>query len=205
MRISRTFAVVAIGALACTVWLGCTGEDATPPSAGSVETLCDELCRKTLATCNTGAKQMFRTTEQCVATCRSFDPGVEGIATGNTIRCRIAEVDKGNCNGAGLLGGDVCGKPCDGFCRAEAVACKAAATRKYDSEGSCVEQCETELVFVASAAQGADQPFTGDNTLNCRAQHLLLSFADPDPHCGHLDPVNSIPCSGPKPGADAGR
>lgn len=194
--------VVAFGALACTAWIACAGEDVTATTADSVENLCDQLCKKVVANCNTGDKQMFRTVEQCMTTCLTLEPGVVSTTSGNTIRCRIAEVDKGNCNGAGVLGGGVCGKPCDGFCRVEAATCADAGTRAYDTEGECIETCEAQLMFDPASAQGISQPFTGADTLNCRAQHLILAETEKDPHCGHLA-VKSVPCSGPKPG-DAG-
>lgn len=193
-------AVVAV-ALA---WLGCTGEDPPSTSGDTVADLCDELCTKVLSTCNEGAKQMFRDTAQCVESCQALDPGVAGSTTGNTIRCRIAQVDARDCNGAGVLGGGKCGQRCDGYCRVAATACAALpeAQRPYRNEADCVETCDGQLRFDPTATEGANQPFVGEDTLNCRTPHLLFALSDPQTHCGHLG-VRSPPCSGASP-ADAG-
>ena len=180
------------------LWLGCTGEDApaapTSNTGASLSQLCDELCRKTMAACTTGANLIYRSVEQCVQTCNKLEPGLEGTTTGNTIRCRIAEVNAGNCNGAGPLGGGKCGRVCDGFCRVSAASCKEL--NPFTSEGTCVETCEGQIAFDPAAPQGAEQPFNGRNTLNCRAQHLLLTFTEPGTRCAHLG-VQSPPCSAP--------
>lgn len=201
-----TFAAGA-AALVAVVWLGCSGDD-TSSSPGVVtdpNVLCDQLCKRVIGTCNEGAKRMFRTEEQCIKACLMFDTGVVGGTTGNTIRCRLAQAEAGNCNGAGILGGTACGSPCDGFCRVTAKTCtgSGAAQNPFGTEETCVETCESKIRFDSAASQGTEQEFFGADTLNCRAQHLLLALSQQDPHCSH-GAVESAVCKGAGAGADAG-
>lgn len=201
-----TFAAGA-AALVAVVWLGCSGDD-TSSSPGVVtdpNVLCDQLCKRVIGTCNEGAKRMFRTEEQCIKACLMFDTGVVGGTTGNTIRCRLAQAEAGNCNGAGILGGTACGSPCDGFCRVTAKTCtgSGAAQNPFGTEETCVETCESKIRFDGAASQGTEQEFFGADTLNCRAQHLLLALSQQDPHCSH-GAVESAVCKGAGAGADAG-
>jgi hypothetical protein len=194
--VTSTFLLVVAGAA-----VACTGEDAstrTPfeDAAATASELCGQMCTKAMTQC-TGAQTIYADEAQCVATCKALDLGVAGSGAGNTIRCRIAQLQAGNCSGGGVLGGNVCGAPCDGFCKVTSKACSAATqvANPFGDEGTCLETCRASLRFDPNAAQGGDISLTSD-TLNCRAQHLLLATKDPDPHCGHLK-VPSPVCTAP--------
>jgi hypothetical protein len=177
----------------------CVGDDGATESSSAA--LCDEYCTKVIATC-TGGQAMYSSKAQCLSTCSALRPETETSAAGNTVRCRLNQVQAGNCAGAGLTGGGACGQPCEGFCRVTAKAC-APDLLPLGGEGSCLETCRTEIRYDPAKADGVAQPLDGEDTLNCRAQHLLLALSEPSPHCLHLRTTAS-PCNRAPAAKDAG-
>jgi hypothetical protein len=182
--------VLALGLVG--VAFGCTASDPAP--AASSDATCSTYCTRILDEC-TGANAMYRDNTQCLAACKALDPANETGKSGNTVNCRLARLDNKDCPGAGLLGGGVCGQRCDGFCKVTIATCGTQADPPFDGIGSCVEQCTSSIPFDPNATEGVDQPLNGEDTLNCRVQHLLLAIEQPVPHCGHLR-VQSSMCNG---------
>ena len=175
---------------AAAVVVACSASDPAPAPAG--DALCSTYCNRILAEC-TGADTMYRDSAQCMTACKDLDPVNETGETGNTVKCRVGQLDKKNCRSAGPLGGGVCGQRCDGFCKIVQATCSTQAAPPYPDLGTCTEECNTVLRFDPAAPEGIEQPFTGEDTLNCRVQHLLLAFKDPNPHCNHVA-VQSAQC-----------
>lgn len=197
MSSTSSFAVVS----AFVVLAACTGDDVATGKrpfedpAATASQLCDEMCTKALTKCS-GDATIYAETSECLATCQALDLGVAASGTGNTVRCRIAQLDANNCKGGSVLGGGVCGGPCDGFCKLTSKACPGGAGKvanPFGDEGTCLETCRAKFRFDPDGPQGGAISIDTD-TLNCRSQHLLLATKNPDPHCTHL-PENSSLCS----------
>jgi hypothetical protein len=197
---------VAVGALLF-VCFGCVGDDPGPTGAGSTETAsCQEYCDAVLVGC-TGPLRAYDNAGQCLATCALMAPGKVGDR-GNTVACRLPHAKAGSgrqtCMNASAYGGGVCGDRCDAFCELVDKNCIAplGAAAPYASKPDCVEACQ-KIRYDSTGVEGPGQAFDGEDTLNCRMFHLILSLDDRVGHCPHTA-VQSATCRSRDGGASDG-
>ncbi len=111
------------------------------------------------------------------------------------MECRLAQAKlaatKEACIIAGPYGGDVCGRRCEAFCTAVENNCASLGpAAPYGSRATCIETCNG-FRLDPLVGEGPDQPFKGQNTLNCRGFHMILSLDDKATHCPHTGLVSA--------------
>jgi hypothetical protein len=197
-------ALVAVTALivsASVSFTACVGD--SPPPAGD---MCERYCSTVAGAC-TGPNRQYRNDAECRAACAHLPEGTESDGALNTVGCRLrqarAAATTDQCNAAGPFGGGVCGSRCESFCTITARACgeELGPLQPYRSEATCLEQCSL-FTFDPDEGEGPDQPFSGNDTVNCRSHHLILALQDAEGHCPHTAPASSV-CRSASP-TDAG-
>lgn len=171
---------------------GCVGED---PTDAKVD-LCPQYCDAVIANCQ-GDLRAFDNRDQCLTACALMQQGKEGDTGVDTVGCRLSHAKVGQspdeCRKASAYGGGACGPTCDVFCGivdANCIQPLDAASAAYPSRSTCTEEC-AGIRYDAAGKEGTAQPFQGENTLNCRMFHLILSLADRVGHCPHTKLVSS--------------
>ncbi|HVJ90206.1 MAG TPA: hypothetical protein VM580_10420 [Labilithrix sp.] len=158
-------------------------------SGADADQLCGEYCESVLRNC-TGDNRAFDNRDQCLKVCALLPPGKEGDQT-NSVACRLpqakAGVAKATCANASAFGGEICGNRCDTFCDLVSTICiePLGQSAPFPSKADCVETCQG-MTYDSAGVEGPGQPFGGEDTLNCRMFHLLLSVDDPQGHCPHV-------------------
>lgn len=192
--LSSSIALLGFGALGALTMPACVSDAPTP----NVPT-CDEYCKVVDANC-AQEKQQYRDEAECLKTCSLLEAGRADDTNANTVGCRInqakAATTLAQCVAAGPFGGGVCGSRCTAFCSIVGKNCLSLENPIYGgSEGTCNEECPS-FRFDPNEGEGPLQEFLGNNSLNCRSYHLILSLkspADAQNHCPHAG-VESATC-----------
>jgi hypothetical protein len=186
LRLAKITVVAAVS------WIGCTGDTSTGATAVPI---CVRYCDALEANC---AGLEYKNRDECLKACAFMKEGNEGDAD-DTVGCRLAfakaasKGDSAACRKASAYGGNSCGDPCATFCRMNDRICISgsdASPKPYTSESSCFEQCKTRPIAYDPNGDEGPQGFAGDDTLNCRMFHLLLSIDDQAGHCPHTAAVS---------------
>jgi hypothetical protein len=150
---------------------------------------CDAYCAAVNTNC-TGPNRQYRSDEECKRMCAFLPLGTEADRAQNTVGCRLASAKLGQsrdvCAAAGAWGGDVCGRRCDTFCAINEASCGTLGAGAPYQKGDCLEKACPALRFDPAVGDSPDQAFDGDDTLNCRAFHLVLATDNAlATHCPH--------------------
>ena len=197
-------------------------EDRTYDGAAAPSPQCQQYCNLAKSIC-TGNNAIYSGDATCLATCKLLDLGDELEPAGNTVACRVSQLNNalqdteadsvaGFCAAAGPGGNGRCGSNCEDYCALYVQACDGAqpalVASQYADQDQCLSHCkgltDTPKISLQSSYM------TGADTLQCRLAHLSAAASEPDTHCGHAqlqvqakpDPKNSGPCVDP-PDADA--
>lgn len=163
------------------------------PDGGDKQEACNQYCDAVMTNC-TGELRAFDNRQQCMMMCNFMPMGKIGDRS-NSIQCRAsfaqAGTSKENCIRASAYGGGVCGDRCDTFCDLVDQNCiqPLGVTAPYRSKSDCVEECQS-ITYVEGGAEGPGQPVAGEDTLNCRMYHLILSLSDRVGHCPHVGKIS---------------
>ncbi|MBX3186730.1 MAG: hypothetical protein KF819_06930 [Labilithrix sp.] len=166
--------------------------------------LCDKYCTTVTKNCE-GTNRQYRDVADCMRLCALLPQGNAGDRTLDTVACRLANAevatDRAACAKAGPWGGDACGKRCESFCGVISRSCAKLASPPYVDNEDCLRSA-CAFTFDPTAGDGPDQDFDGDDTLNCRAFHLMLAIDDAlQGHCPHTKRVSDT-CMARDAGAD---
>ncbi|MCA9587044.1 MAG: hypothetical protein KC657_16935 [Myxococcales bacterium] len=150
---------------------------------------CEAYCATVNKNC-TGPNRQYRSDEECRRLCAFLSPGTAADRAQNTVGCRLANAKLGQskevCAAAGAWGGDVCGRRCETFCAINEASCGTLGGGAPYEKGDCLEKACPVLRFDPAVGDGPDQAFDGDDTLNCRAFHLVLATDNAlATHCPH--------------------
>ncbi|HVH47176.1 MAG TPA: hypothetical protein VM925_32785 [Labilithrix sp.] len=184
------------GGLVPLVTSACVSED---PGSGPPAPTCERYCSLVAQKCG-GPNQQYRDTAECLSACSLLELGSATDGDTNSIGCRMRKAESAATQSAsvdaGPFGGGVCGSRCASYCRIVGKSCLELETPIFGgSEGTCNEQCPT-FRFDPNEGEGPLQEFAGNNSLNCRSHHLILSLkspADAKNHCPHAG-VDSATC-----------
>lgn len=187
--------------LAATAAMGCNGilgiddrtlvEDTTGLS-------CQNYCDAIQAACTDAFKE-YETPEACLATCAKLELGTADDTSGNTVGCRMRNVqlakDTGElgdyCPISGPVGGGTCGTRCDNFCALYVPSCTGFA--ESADAATCPAFCQNSPDnpdWDPGIAEQKDH----DASIQCRIWHLANAFLDPTLHCNHAAGVTK--CEG---------
>jgi hypothetical protein len=189
-------------------------EDRTFDGPAAPSALCQQYCSLAKSIC-TGNNAIYSGDETCLSTCRLLDPGDELEPGGNTVACRISQLNNaeqdseadsisGFCAAAGPGGNGKCGSNCVDYCALYVQACSGAqaalVANQYADQDLCVSHCKG-LTDTPKVSLQSSYTMGGDN-LQCRLAHLSAAASAPETHCGHAqlqvqskpDPKNSGPC-----------
>ena len=170
--------------------LGACVSDAPPTGAP-----CGEYCERVTAT-RAGPLRAYDNAQQCRSACVLMPSGA--AENENSVECRLRAAqsggDQATCSAASAFGGDACGSRCDAFCELVTRNCiePLGNAGPYRSKADCVEACGA-MRYDPALGEGTAQPIDGDDTLNCRMLHLLLSLGDRAGHCPHVA-AESVTC-----------
>ena len=157
----------------------------------SKEDVCAEYC-ETIETYCKGDNRQYRTSEQCLAVCKTLEIGREKDKEGNTAYCRAnnaAEAEDNPdtfCIASGPGGGGICGDGCESFCHIQTAVC-TGDNRQYPTTTECMTKCED---FDLSATYSSD--INDGDTFACRLAQLTLAAVSPDKHCPGIAPDSSV-------------
>jgi len=171
---------------------GAAGDTSTTPPSPQCQTYCSlaaEVCG--------GNNAIYADESTCFGVCALLPPGEEIEPTGNTVACRVNQLQVAQqvtpgepatlpsyCAAAGPGGNDKCGSNCESYCLLYAGACQAdqpqLGNTQYNQK-TCVEKCQglTNLDTFDWMST-----YTGD-TLQCRLTHTSAATVDPKTHCVH--------------------
>jgi hypothetical protein len=161
--------------------------DAPAICASACENYCDIMTKN----CN----DIFVDKTACLTQCANFPTsGSKGVATGNTLQCRVyhAKVAKANAavhcpHAAPLSGGGQCGSGCEHFCDVALNSCPADGENAiYKDRAQCLDACS----YFPEGAQGAKS----GNSLTCRLHHANLARDAPQTHCSHASATGGGVC-----------
>jgi hypothetical protein len=184
--------LVAFGVLASIVVGACVSDDP------GVKVDCNAYCTVIAKACG-GDNIQYRDTAECMKVCSLLPIGSATDGDTNSIACRLNKAQSAktlsDCIAAGPFGGGVCGTRCAAYCTIAGKSCFSLPNPIFSgSEGTCNEACPS-FHFDPNEGEGPKQDFWGENTLNCRSFHLILSTKSPDDaktHCPHADIVSSV-------------
>jgi hypothetical protein len=200
------FVAIAIQALACNTILGIdkatfdptvdSGADAANVDPNS----CRAYCRTMGANCS-GANQAYTSINTCELVCATYETGVAGEQSNDSLACRITRAKDTTtnpattCPKAGALATE-CTEPCAAFCAQASTLCKPLGLFNYASVAECKTACATwPYVKAGGVGPGGDLVFSNGNTLNCRLYHLQSAYegtaTSARTHCPHTDVVSA--------------
>lgn len=195
-RRRRIFAgALATGLVALTIAaMGCNGIlgiDERTLAADEGALSCQAYCDTIQATC-TAEFQEYQTPEACLSTCGQLPLGTESDTSGNTVGCRLHNVqlakDTGElvdyCPISGPVGGGSCGDRCENFCALFVPTCAAYTT--YADQASCLAFCQQSPDNPVWDPRDPNQK-DHDASIQCRIWHLANAVLDPTLHCTHAD------------------
>ncbi len=207
-------ALLLLGASACNLVLGideATLEDSTSTSTtsstsssgtggagGDGPLTCAKYCDVVNAACTAENTEYF-SNEVCLTMCATFDPGMPGDTTNDSLNCRYGHALKAaadpvhECQKAGPLAIE-CTNPCSAFCLLDVALCPPGeGLFPYASAAECKTACMAYTYLVS--AEQTDPTTVGDilflagNTLNCRIYHLESAIgtasSSKTTHCPH--------------------
>jgi hypothetical protein len=158
--------------------------------------LCEQYCDRVQTACVDAIRQ-YASREACLAVCALLEPGAAGVATGNTVRCRLARAQLAAgtgepgmyCFSAGPGGAGICGDDCEGYCTLMTAKCQ-----ELGSYAECLSACGD----VPDLSQPPDNVTFSANiddgdSLQCRLYHVSAATLDPDLHCTHA--AGGAPCN----------
>jgi hypothetical protein len=159
---------------------------------------CQAYCDTIQATC-TAEFQEYQTPEACLSTCGQIPLGAESDTSGDTVGCRMHNVqlakDTGElgdyCPISGPVGGGSCGDRCENFCTLFVPTC--AAYTAITDQASCLTFCQTSPDNAVWDPQDPNQK-DHDASIQCRIWHLANAVLDPTLHCGHA--AGTTKCEG---------
>lgn len=163
--------------------------DAASESGGltCIPAECSELCSLVTAQC----ENAYPTPDHCAYMCRNYPRGSDADGE-NTLECRLRYAREGNCEASHTNGGDICGDPCEMYCKLEQQNCATADVSLYDSQRQCRTACE--LLDPAGPYDDWQFSVEGD-TVQCRTYHLGLPSAEfPADHCHHAGLFDTAHC-----------
>jgi len=157
---------------------------------------CQAYCATMKTNC-TGANQAYTSQATCELVCATFESGVPGETTNDSLACRITHAKDTvadpatTCPKAGALATDCSPDPCSSFCAQASALCKPLNLFQYASVSACKTACaKWPYIKAGDGAIAGDLVFASGNTLNCRLYHLQSAY-DPttpkaaDVHCPH--------------------
>jgi hypothetical protein len=187
LRIAAALAALTLGAGACNAVLGIDERTYDPATAGDAGagggSLCDSYCAAAQSVC-TGDTAIYGNAAVCLATCAKMVPGTMADTTGNTVGCRLHQLEAAQeehkpaqyCPAAGPGGDGACGSDCDGYCELMLGICPQV----FDNATECQAACK---------AVPRLPPYTAnialENSIECRLYHLTNASLDPGTHCPH--------------------
>jgi hypothetical protein len=178
-------------------------EDTSSPVAPS----CAEYCDLFMASCALSPE--FANGTDCLKYCETFGQipaGVAGADSGNSLGCRITELEKAtadgfdgkmidSCRAAGPSGGNVCGTWCENYCHLAIKNCSDEPTF-FETFNECTEACSQ------FPTDGEVASAKGD-TVQCRIYHLGVAGDDlsggAGVHCPHGSVAGTGACEPPDP------
>jgi hypothetical protein len=165
---------------------------------------CTEYCDLIDSRC-TAENAVYPNTEACMAVCALMEPGALGDASGNTLECRMAQLNASDfevpmrCPAAGPGGNGSCGANCESFCKLRQQVCDGVQPAAPDI---------ADPMFCNDACQGlADTKGSGvsaqaTDTLQCRLIEVSLAAVSPSAAAStcresQLVPENDRVCNDP--------
>lgn len=177
---------------------GAAGSAGTVGDAGNnsgPSALCQQYCTQVMDICKT-PNSAYADVSTCLGICALLPPGEAVEKTGNTVMCRLNQLNNqtitgeastlaDTCAKAGPGGAGVCGSNCESYCQLYQAACQADqpqldVTPQYDPK-QCAAACEG---LRDTGSFDTDDNYTGD-TLQCRLVHTSAATVDPQRHCVH--------------------
>jgi hypothetical protein len=171
---------------------------------------CQDYCTKIGNLCTT-PNSAYADITTCLGICRLFPPGEAIEKTGNTLACRLNQLNNqlitgepstlaDTCANAGPGGAGVCGSNCESYCQLYQAACQEdqpqlEGTPQYDAT-QCKAACEG---LRDTGSFDTDSNYTGD-TLQCRLVHTSAATVNPKEHCAHAQlqaQGQAMPAPGP--------
>lgn len=187
---------------------GVAEEDA---SAGSTSPACKSYCEDAIANCK-DELAVYSGQEICESLCQHFPVGNPKDPKGNTLACRAQQArlagttgePEVHCPNAGPGGNSRgnnigCGSDCEAYCYLHPILCDIEGETPLEEE-ECLRQCaglrEKPTFDVVDDHDGED-------SVECRLQHLTSASAAPLEHCWHtaMAPRPESPCAD-LPGAE---
>ena len=186
---------------------GAAGEagGSSAPSAA-----CTQYCGMIMDMCKTPSSA-YADKVTCLGICELIPPGEVIEKTGNTLVCRMNQLNNqlitgeastlaDTCAKAGPGGAGVCGSDCESYCQLYQAACQADqpqldVTPQYDPK-SCEAACQG---LKDTGGFDTDANYTGD-TLQCRLVHTSAATVNPREHCVHAQlqaQGQAMPAPGP--------
>jgi hypothetical protein len=178
-------------------------EDTSTPVAPT----CGEYCELFMASCAESPE--FANATHCLNYCETFGKipaGEVGAVSGNSLACRITELEKtkaegfegklsDSCRAAGPSGGNVCGTWCENYCHLAIKNCSGEVTY-FETFNDCKQACsEFPTDGEVASAQG--------DTVQCRIYHLGVAGDDlsggAEIHCPHGSVSGTGACEPPDP------
>jgi hypothetical protein len=172
---------------------------------------CIQYCRLQTENCPEELKNFLRP-DDCLALCAYYPTGE---ATGNTLNCRLDQVQKARdteailycaaSSRAGSINGEQrCGEACETYCQLVLTVCENAfADAGANREQVCWDECrrldnDGHTVDPLACRDGGDDERAGD-TVQCRLWHVgaaalaaRLNNGELSTHCGHA--IGGGPC-----------
>ncbi len=157
---------------------------------------CQKYCSLAKDVCG-GTNALYADDSTCLGICALLLPGEEIEPQGNTVACRINQLEVAQqvtpgepatlpdyCAKAGPGGNGTCGSNCESYCQLYAGACQAdqpqLGNTQYNQK-TCVAKCQglTNLDTFDWMSN-----YSGD-TLQCRLAHTSAATVNPGEHCVH--------------------
>ena len=119
----------------------------------------------------------------CMQAFANIDPGTLADENKNTLGCRMKYLNT-SCRFAGPTGGGRCGSVLENVCNISTTTCNGTVESSYPNYADCV----TGLSSIGAqwgSAQGSNAD--GENSLECRVYHAIVSMKFGATHCGHYN------------------
>lgn len=142
---------------------------------------CKQYCDVVANACS-GARAVYESTAECMAACKTFEPGTHEDTVENTLGCRLyhayssLDAPKLHCPHAGPSGDGHCGGDnCETYCPLIEAACPEAYAAEFPATSDCLEACA--LLEGAEKDQGyaLESPSDGDN-VQCRIRYAVKAL-----------------------------
>jgi hypothetical protein len=198
IRLARApFLILILGALssalgACQALAGIDDRTYAPD-------VCKQYCDLAQSLC-TGTSQIYATPDTCNGVCRLLAPGDPNEPTGDTVACRINQLQLAQatnepnsaatyCPHAGPATNGACASNCDTYCSLFHAACPT---------GVLPDDCEQKCLGLEDTGSFDVNANYYNDTLQCRFVHISVATIMPEEHCPHA----ALPANGPCLGMD---